>query len=41
MADLVDRTHHLPIDRVVQDLLDEAAIDLEEVDREVLEVTER
>src|SRR5882672_10628045 len=40
MADLVDRAHHLPVDRVVQDLAHEAAVDLEEIDREVLEVTE-
>src|SRR5262245_11421453 len=41
VADLVDRAHHLAVDRVVQDALDEAAVDLQEVDREVLEVAER
>src|SRR5580658_3622167 len=41
MPDLVDRAHHLPIDRVAQDLAHEAAVDLQIVDREVLEVTER
>src|SRR4051794_19845520 len=41
MADFVDRAHHLAIDRIVQDLLDEAAVDLQEIDREVLQVTER
>src|SRR6187551_1907729 len=41
MPDFIDGTNHLAIDRVVQDLAHEAAVDLEEVDREVLEVTER
>ena len=41
MTDFIDGTHHLAIDGVVQDLAHEAAVDLEEVDREVLEITER
>src|SRR5581483_2833516 len=41
MADLVDRAHHLTIDRVAQNLTHEAAVDLEEVDRKVLQVAER
>src|SRR5690242_10827059 len=41
MANFVDRTHHLAIDGVVQDLAHERSVDLEEVDREVLEVAER
>src|ERR1700682_512488 len=41
MADLVDGTHHFPIDGVMQNLLDEAAVDLQVVDREMLQVTER
>src|SRR6516164_8966476 len=40
MPDLVDRAHHLAIDRIAQDLAHEAAVDLEVIDREVLEVTE-
>src|SRR5690242_16019489 len=41
MPDFVDRTHHLAVDGVVQDLAHERAVDLEEIDGEVLEVTER
>src|SRR5690349_4521054 len=41
VTDFVDRTHHLAVDGVVQDFPDERAVDLEEVDREMLEVTER
>src|SRR5690606_33877555 len=41
VADLVDRAHHLAVDRVVQNFFDEAAVDLQEVDREVLQITER
>jgi hypothetical protein len=41
VADLVDRAHHLAVDRVAQDLAHEAAVDLQEVDREVLEIAER
>src|SRR5688572_31877886 len=41
MTDLVDRTHHLTVDGIVQDLAHEAAVDLEEVDGEVLEIAER
>src|SRR5690242_16837276 len=41
VADLVDRPHHLTVYRIAQDLAHEAAIDLEVIDREVLEVTER
>jgi polyhydroxybutyrate depolymerase len=40
MADLVDRTHHLAIDGIVQDLFDKAAVDLQIIDREVLQVSE-
>jgi hypothetical protein len=28
MADLIDRAHHFAVDGIVQDLLDEAAVDL-------------
>src|SRR4029077_15367905 len=41
VPDLVDRADHLAVDRVAQDLAHEAAVDLEVIDREVLEVTER
>src|SRR5215831_2374275 len=41
MPDLVNRAHHLAIDRIAQDLAHEAAVDLEVIDREVLEVAER
>src|ERR1700722_6339538 len=41
VTDLVDRAHHLAIDRVVQDLAHEAAVDLQVIHREVLQVTER
>src|SRR5579862_4191888 len=41
MPDLVDRANHLAVDRVAQYLSHEAAVDLEKVDREMLEVTER
>src|SRR5215469_5527557 len=40
MPDLVDRAHHLAIDWIAQDLAHEAAIDLEVIDREMLEVAE-
>src|SRR5688500_2674773 len=40
VAARVDRADHLAVDRVVQHALDEAPIDLQEVDREVLEVAE-
>src|SRR6516225_5534109 len=40
VPDLVDRAHHLAIDRIAQDLAHEAAVDLEVIDREVLEVAE-
>ncbi len=39
MADLIDRSHHLPVDRIVQYLFDETAVDLEVVDRKVLQVS--
>src|SRR6185437_9586046 len=41
MADLVDGADHLPVDGVAQDFAHEAAVDLEVIDREVLEVPER
>src|SRR6516162_9969272 len=41
VPDLVDRADHLAVDRVAQDLAYEAAVDLQVIDREVLEVTER
>src|SRR5688572_2045261 len=41
VPDLVDRADHLAVDRVVQHALDEAAVDLEEIDREMLQVAER
>src|ERR1700724_4340043 len=41
VPDLVDRAHHLAVDRIAQDLAHEAAVDLEVIDREVLEVPER
>src|ERR1700683_4232933 len=41
MADFVDRADHLTIDRIVQDLAHEAAIDLQVIHREMLQVTER
>src|SRR5256885_2541085 len=41
VPDLVDRAHHLAVDRIAQDLAHEAAVDLEIIDREVLEVAER
>src|SRR6185437_9555829 len=41
VPDLVDRAHHLPVDGIVQYLLDEAAVDLQVVDRKVLQVAER
>src|SRR6185437_2101807 len=41
VADLIDGADHLPVDRVAQDLAHEAAVDLEVVDREVLQVPER
>src|ERR1043165_1415148 len=41
MADFIDGTNHLAIDGIVQDLAHERAVDLEEVDREMLEVAER
>jgi diguanylate cyclase (GGDEF)-like protein/PAS domain S-box-containing protein len=37
MADLVDRAHHLAVDGIVQDFLDEAAVDLQEIHREMLQ----
>src|SRR3984957_19988096 len=41
VADLIDRTHHLAVDGIMQYLFDEAAVDLQVVDREVLQITER
>ncbi len=41
MSDLINRTHHFAIDRIVQNFFDEAAIDLEEINRKVLEIAER
>src|SRR5581483_4376070 len=41
MPDLVDRADHLAVDRIAQDLAHEAAVDLQEIDREVLQVAER
>ena len=41
MSYFIDRTHHLAVDRVMYNLLNEAAIDLEEVNWKVLEITER
>src|SRR5215469_9400805 len=40
VADLVDRTHHLAVDGIAQNLTHEATVDLEVIDREVLEVAE-
>src|SRR5246127_5787842 len=40
VPDLVDRAHHLAVDRIAQDLAHEAAVDLEVIDGEVLEVSE-
>ena len=40
MPDLIDRAHHLAVDRIAQDLAHEAAVDLQEVHWKVLEVTE-
>src|SRR6186713_823854 len=41
VADFIDGTHHLAIDGVVQYFAHEAAVNLEEVHREMFEVTER
>src|SRR6202789_3726624 len=41
MPDFVDGAHHLAVDGVVQDFLDETAVDLQVVDREVLQIAER
>jgi hypothetical protein len=41
VPDLVDRAHHLAVDRIVQDLAHEAAVDLEVIHREMLQVSER
>src|SRR6516225_4034328 len=41
VPDLVDRADHLAVDRIAQDLAHEAAVDLQVIDREVLEVAER
>ncbi|MNE71917.1 hypothetical protein D3C80_1678250 [compost metagenome] len=41
MADMIDHLHHGPVDRIIEHVLDEAAVDLEEVDRQVLQVSER
>ena len=41
MTNLVDRTHHFPINWIMQYFFDKTAIDLEKVDRKMLEVTER
>src|ERR1700692_2154764 len=41
VPDFIDRTHHLAVDGIVQYLLDEAAVDLQVIDREVLEIAER
>ena len=40
MRDLVDGLHHLAVHRVVQNLTHEAAVDLEEINREMLQVAE-
>ena len=40
MTDFIDRADHLAIDGIVQNLFHETAVDLEEIYREVLEVTE-
>ena len=39
VANLVNRTHHFAIDRIMQDFLDETPIDFQEINREVLQVT--
>src|SRR6478752_3061964 len=41
MADAVDRLDHRMVDRVLEHVLDEAAVDLEVIDRKMLEVRER
>src|SRR5580658_7784190 len=41
MSDLVDGAHHLAVDGIAQDFPHEAAVDLQVIDREVLEVAER
>src|SRR5258708_26015169 len=41
VTDFVDRAHHFPIDGIVQNLFDETAVDLQVIDREVLQVSER
>ncbi len=41
VADLVDRLDHRAVDRIVQHVRDEAAVDLQEIDRQVLQVAER
>ena len=40
MPNLVDRPHHLAVDGIVHQVLHEAAINLQEIDGEVLQVTE-
>ena len=40
MTDLVNGSDHFAVNGIVQDLFDEAAVDLQEVDREVLQITE-
>ena len=40
VADFVDGTDHLAVDGIMQNLLDEAAVDLQVVDGEVFQVTE-
>jgi len=41
MADGIDRLHHCPIGRVGGDIAHEGAIDLEVIDRQILEVGKR
>ena len=41
VADLINGADHFAVDGVVEDFFDEAAVDLEKVDRKVLEITER
>src|SRR4029077_1733256 len=38
MADMVDHLYHCAIDRVVQHVFDESAVDLQKIDRKMLQV---
>ena len=40
VPDLVNGSNHFAIDRIMQDLFDETAVDLKEIYREVLQVAE-